>query len=179
MINYMSKCRNNLVKFSPILGGFRGLFIRFKCISAFFHADNLLDIHTITPGSWPLPLQLISAGHSHSPGCILGFRALVKDTREHSSVSTLVFSHKVFWQPSTDKISSVLPLGSQTISCWFGVNGSITWQALSSGARLVCRAFCSVPDRARRPGGRRILPSSHERSPWGQGSAPGGRPGTR
>lgn len=167
------------MKFSLILCGFKGLFIRLKCISAFFHEDNLFRIHTITPGSWPLPLQLISAGHSHSPGRLLGFRALVKDTWENSSVSTLVFSHKVFWQPSTDKISFILPLGSQTISCWFGVNYSITWQALSSGARLVYRAFCSVPDKARRPGGRRILPSSRERSPWGQGSAPGGRPGTQ
>lgn len=45
------KIQNNLVKFSPILCGFKGLFIRLKCISAFFHEDNLFHIHTITPGS--------------------------------------------------------------------------------------------------------------------------------
>lgn len=170
--------KKKVVKFNSIHYGFKRFFYSFKISFSFFPADKLLRIHPTTPGSWPVPLQLISARRSPSSGSILGFRALVKDTWEHSSVSALVFSHKVFWQASSGKISSTLPPGSQTISRWFGVNG-LTWQALSSGARLVCRAFCSAPDKARRPDGRRTLPSSRGRSPWGQGSAPGGRPGSR
>lgn len=62
----------------------------FQAITCF----TFTQLHTITPGSWPLQLQSISGGHSHSTGITLRFTALVKDTWEPFSVSTLTFSHK-------------------------------------------------------------------------------------
>lgn len=135
------------------------------------------QLHTITPGSWPLQQQSISAGHRHSTGSTVKgsvFFLFLHSHFSHKALGGICFGNLPVARPLT-----LLPSPAPQLSHWFRINTTITWQAPSNGARSVCRAFCSVPGRARRPGGRRSPLSSHGRSPSGQGSAPDGGPETR
>lgn len=82
----------------------------------------------------------------------------------------------MFWHPSTGRIPHTPP---PLLTYCLRINNTFTWQVLASGAKFLCRAFCSVPGKAHRPGGRHSQLSSHGHFPSGPGSAPDGARETR